>query len=188
MRPPDEIRILLAPRRAYAQLAATPLSYIPYYVLFLSLLIGACASYSATQRVTLSLLVSLSVSWMFVPLLHVLVGGALVAWAKGPRLRGNRAIALLLMGHAPWSLWLLIASAGTGTFGFDAYFWMLLLALVPIALTMRIVHAFCVEVLGAGGRRAIRLTLAHQAVTYFIAAMYLDRAVSLVPRIIGWLS
>lgn len=162
-------------------------SYIPYYVLFYSLLIGACASYSATQRITLSLLLSVSASWMFVPVLHVITAAGLVALsrAQGPR---GPAVAQLLTQHAPWSLWLLAASAMTGTFGWPVYHWMVAAALIPIALTLRIVHRFVRDELGVRGRRAIVLTLAHQGVTWLVAAIYLDRAVSLVPRIIGWLS
>lgn len=170
-----------------AHAAAVRGSYIPVYVVFYSLLIGACASYSATQRITLSLLFSLGASWMFVPVLHVITAAGLV-WLSRARVPRGSAIAQLLAKHAPWSLWLLAASAMTGTFGWPVYHWMVAAALIPIALTLRIVHAFCVDVLGARGRRAIVLTLAHQAITWLVAAIYLDRAVSLVPRIIGWLS
>ena len=164
------------------------LRYILSYIAVGSLLIGACASYSATQRITLSLLLSLSLSWMFVPVLHVITAATLVMAARAPRTDRPRAIATLLRRHAPWSMWLVTAALLTGTFGWDAYTPALWLALIPILLTLRIVYRFVVDVIGARGRRAVALTMAHQTATWLAAAIYLDRAVSLVPRIIGWLS
>jgi hypothetical protein len=169
-------------------LTRADLRYILFYIAVGSLLIGACASYSATQRITVSLLLSLSLSWMFVPVLHVITAAMLVAAARAPRAGRAGAVARLLSAHAPWSIWLVTAATLTGTFGWSAYTPSLWLALIPIALTLRIVYRFVVDVLGARGRRAMALTMAHQAVTWLVAAIYLDRAVSLVPRIIGWLS
>lgn len=179
---------MLAPRAAYARPAQVTRAYILYYVLFLSLLIAAAGSVSATGRVTLSLLASLAVSWMFVPLLHVLVGAALVASARGTGVRGARALTLLLMGHAPWSIWVLGAGVLGATCGYAGYRAALLLALVPMLLTLRIVHAFCLEVLRTSSRGALARTIAHQAVTWLVALFYLEKAVGLVPRIHGWLS
>ncbi|MEX2270918.1 MAG: hypothetical protein WD690_05580 [Vicinamibacterales bacterium] len=152
------------------------------------MLIGVAASVSATGRVTLALVASLAVSWMFVPLLHVLIAAALVASAPAGRVTSNRAIALVLMGHAPWSLWVLLSSVMAASFGFAAWRPMLFVALVPIALTFRIVHAFCLEVLQTSARGAVMRTLVHQALTWLVAAVYLEKAVGLVPRIYGWLS
>lgn len=182
-----ELRLLIAPRATYARAEASA-SYIPFYVLFVSVLIAATVSFAATGRVTGSLLLSLTVSWMFVPLLHVGVAAGLVATSRAARVRSTRAIALLLMAHAPWSLWSLLAAVMLAFGGFAFYDAAVCLALVPIALTARAVHAFCLEVLGTSRRGAIARTLGHQAVTWLLAAVYLDRAVSLVPRIQGWLS
>lgn len=186
--PSRELQILLQPRGAYAQAPPGRTSYIAHYILFISLLVAGAASVSATGRVTLSMLVSLSISWMFLPLLHVLVAGALVASAPRPAVGGNRAVALLLMGHAPWSLWILLAAAMAAAFGYDAWHPMLFVALVPLALTSRIVHAFCLEVLRTSPRGAIVRTLLHQSVTGLVGVVYLEKAVGLVPRIYGWLS
>lgn len=169
---------MLAPRAAYARLAHAPRAYVLSYVLFMSLLIAACGAFSATGRITLSQLASLSIIWMFVPLLHVLIARAVMGPQAG----------LFLMGHAPWSIWLILAALMTGSFGYAAYWWMLLAAALPVMLTFRIAHAFCIEVLGTARRGATVRALVHQAVTWLVAAIYLDRAVSLVPRIQGWLS
>ena len=148
------------------------------YIVFLSLLIGACASFSATGRITPRLILSLAVAWCWVPVVQVLVA----------RLVAGRRADILLSAHAPWSLWLIAASAATGLFGFGAYGWMVLAALVPIGLTLRIVYVFCREVLHLAPRAALARTAVHQGVTWLIAAIYLDRAVSLWPRIVGFLS
>lgn len=179
---------MLAPRAAYARPAHVTRAYILYYVLFLSLLIAAAGSVSATGRVTLSLLASLAVSWMFLPLLHVLIGAALVASARASTASGTRALALLLMGHAPWSLWVLGAGVLSATGGYPGYRVAVWLALIPMLLTARILHAFCLEVLRTSARGAVARTLAHQAVTWLVALFYLEKAVGLVPRIHGWLS
>ena len=81
---------------------------------------------------------SLAVCWMFVPVLHVLIARA-IAGRRGDR---------LLAAHAPWSLWLVAASIAVGVGGYAVYFWMVTLALVPIALTLRIVYVFCRRDLG----------------------------------------
>lgn len=148
------------------------------YIVFISLLIGACASFSATGRITGTLMASLALAWCWVPVLHVVVARAVA---------GRRAD-ILLSAHAPWSIWLIAASAGAGLFGFAAYGWMVWLALLPIAITARIVYVFCRDVLNLPPRPALRRTLLHQGITWFAAAIYLDRAVSLWPRILGmWL-
>ena len=182
-----ELRLMLAPRVVYARGEAAPASYILYYVLFISVLIAAAASFGATGRITLSLLASLAVSWMFVPLLHVVIAAGLVASSAAGRARGTAAIALLLKGHAPWSLWLLAAGAMIGVFGYTGYRMSPLVAIPAFILTCRIVHAFCIEVLRTSARGAVLRTLAHQAVTWSIAALYLEKAVGLMPRIHGWL-
>ena len=157
------------------------------------MLIACAGSVASTGRVTMSLVASLTVSWMFVPLTQLLIGAALVATAPAPRGRGNGALTLLLRGHAPWSLFLLAASgaiAAAAVFGrgYEAYRVMTFAAIVPLLLTLRIVHAFSLEVLQASPRGAIARAAGHQGLTWLVAAAYLDRAVSLVPRIQGWLS
>ena len=188
MRPRAAYLSAVASAKADAQAPSSHPSYIAYYVIFMSLLVAGAASVSATGRVTLSMLVSLGISWMFLPLLHVLVAAALVASAPRQAVGGNRAVALLLMGHAPWSIWILLGAAMAAAFGYYAWHPMLVVSLVPIALTFRIVHAFCLEVLRASPRGAIVRTLLHQSVTGLAGVFYLEKTVGLMPRIYGWLS
>ena len=162
-------------------------------MLFVSVLIACTASVASTGRVTLPMIASLTIGWMFVPLTQVLIGAALVATARSPRDGGKGALALLLRGHAPWSLFLIAASgaiAAAAVFGrgYPVYRIATFGAIVPLLLTLRIVHAFSIEVLRTSARGAVVRAVAHQGLTYLVAAAYLDRAVSLVPRIQGWLS
>jgi hypothetical protein len=186
--PSVPLRLLLAPRTYYRRPDPPRPFYIVSYVLFTSLLIGCAASVASTNRITLPLALGLAVSWMFVPLTQVLIAAIVVATARAPRIGGTRAIALLLRGHAPWSLFLVGASAIVAIGGYPAYRVMTFAAIVPLLLTLRIVHAFAREVLDDGARGAVARALAHQALTWFVAAVYLDKAVGLVPRIQGWLS
>ena len=184
MVPSDELQIVLRPRAAFARLDGSA-CYILFYILFAAVLIAACASVSATGRVTLALLASLSVSWLFVPLLQVLLAAGMVLSAPARRVSGLRATSLVLMGHAPWSLWLVAAALMTTFGGYALYHEALLLALEPMALTARLLHAFCLEVLGSSRRGALARVIAHQAATWGLAAIYLDRAVGLLPRLQG---
>lgn len=181
------LRILLSPRAYYRRPEPPSPIYIVAYVLFVSLLVGCAASVASTNRITLSLALVLSVSGMFVPVTQVLVAFVIVASARAPRIGGMRAVALLLRGHAPWSLFLIGASGIVALGGYPAYKVMTFAAIVPLLLTLRIVYAFSREVLDDGARGAVVRTLAHQALTWLMAAVYLEKAVGLLPRIQGWL-
>lgn len=186
--PSVPLRILFSPGACYRHPDPPGPFYIVSYVLFTSLLIGCAASVASTNRITLSLAVGLSLSWMFVPVTQVLVALLLVATARAPRVGGLPAVALLLRGHAPWSLFLLVSAGVVALGGYPAYRVMTFAAIVPLLLTLRVVHAFSREVLGDGARMAVARALAHQALTWLIAAVYLDKAVGLLPRIQGWLT
>lgn len=186
--PSVPLTILLTPRAYYRRPDPPAPVYIIAYVLLASLLIGCAASVASTNRITLSLAVGLSLSWMFVPLTQVLIAAVIVATARAPRMGGLRAVALLLRGHAPWSLFLLLAAGIVALGGYPAYRVMTVVAIVPMLLTLRIVHAFSREVLDAGARGAVVRAVAHQGLTWLVAAVYLDKAVGLTPRVQGWLS
>jgi hypothetical protein len=178
---------MLRPRRAYARLGDPSSSYILVYVLFFSVLIAVASSITSVNRVTVPLTLVLAAGWLFVPLVHVLIGAAMVASAPAGRARGNRALALLLMGHAPWSLWLIVSAALVAWGGYPAYRFSLLLAFVPLVLTWRILYVFCRDVLGVSHRGACSRVAVHQAVVWSLGVFYVEKAVGLVPRISGWL-
>ncbi|MDQ3069174.1 MAG: hypothetical protein M3R55_05535 [Acidobacteriota bacterium] len=174
---------MLGPRRAYARLEPPSPYYIAGYIAWFAATLAVAGAVSATARVTVPLVVSLAASWMFVPVVHVLVGALIVRSAAAPRVPRSRALAMLLMGHAPWTLWLLTASMLTAIGGYALYPVAVALAFVPLVLTARIVQAFCLDVLGVTWRGALWRTAAHQGITWIIAAIYAEKAVGLLARL-----
>jgi hypothetical protein len=173
----DEVALIFRPRAAYRQLRPIAAAYIPAYVLWFAMVIAVAIGSSATGRLHLGLVASLAFVWVFVPVIHVVTALALVATSPRRSSALGTAVALLLMGHGPWSLALLILGA-LGAAGLGHWF-ALTFAVVAIALvlTVRIVHAFCLEVLGASVAGAWFRTIAHQAITTAIAVLYVDWAV-----------
>lgn len=149
--------------------------------------IAVAAAVSATGRVTLSLVASLALVWMFVPLLHVLIGAIAIAGIRTAH-SAPRTLALLLMGHLPWTCWLLGAGVLCAVFGYNGYRVAVLLGLIPLVLTARILVAYGVEVLGMPMRLAMARALAHQLATWLFTAVYIERAVSLSARVGGLFS
>lgn len=187
MRASAELEIARAPRPAYARLTAPPATYLFHYLILASLIIGAAAAISATGALTLELLVSLSLTWMFFPLAHVLIALAVTGGAAGRRTSRARAAAWLLQGHVPWSIWLLVSALMLALGGYAAYRPVLWLAIVPFVLTARILYAFGREVLALDARQAAWRVVAHQTLTWLAAAVYIDKAVGLMPRLMAWL-
>ena len=107
----DEIRVMLHPRATYRELAGQPndggLWWVLRRLLFLALVVGAFVSFTASGRLTISLLFDGALFWSFVPILQMLaMGGVMRILARG-RMRPTKAIDLFLAGHGPWLLWLL---------------------------------------------------------------------------------
>lgn len=178
----DEVALMLRPRAAYRQIRPIAAAYIPAYVLWFALVVAVAIGSSATGRLHLGLVASLTFVWAFVPAIHVVTALALVASASRRRQPAGTAVALLLMGHGPWSIALLLFGA-LGAAGLGHWF-VLTGAVVAIAfvLTARIVYAFCLEVLGSSVVGAGLRTFTHQAVTIAIAVFYLDWAVGGLAR------
>jgi hypothetical protein len=109
--------------------------------------------------------------------IHVVTALALVATAPRRAPDAGTAVALLLMGHGPWSVALLLLGA-LGTAGLGHWFVLsFAVIVVAVVLTVRIVYAFCLEVLGSSAVGAALRTVAHQGVTFAIAVAYVDWAV-----------
>ena len=172
-----EVALILQPRTAYRQLRPIAAAYIPAYVLWFALVIAVAIASSATGRLHVGLIASLAFVWAFVPVIHVVTALVLVSTSTRRTPSVGMAMALLLMGHGPWSMALLILGL-LGAAGLGHWF-VLSLAVVAIAvvLTVRIVYAFCLEVLGSSVAGAAVRTVAHQAVTLTIGVLYVDWAV-----------
>lgn len=150
-------------------------------MILVALVIGTSVTVSATERVTLSLVVAGAIGWSFVPVLQLLTGVMLVRGFDVQLL--DRYFA---MGW-PWSLWivathaaLLLSSGGRGL-----GMWITLTATVPILWTIWLLLAFCREDLGLDLRQCRRRVAAHQAITYALVLAYVWLAVALWPRIVG---
>lgn len=163
------------------------------YVVSMSLLLGVSAAVSATGVVTLTLVVSLALVWSFVPILHVAVAAAVVRAlpARGCGGAGGtvaRGVGAVLALHGPWSTWLVAGVTLCALFGYTGYRLAVFAALVPLVMTWFGMHRAFVEVLGDTPRRALVRLGGHQALTWGFGALYVDRAVSLTPRVLAWLS
>ncbi len=185
MRASAELQVLLDPAAAYRRLAspdADPGSLF-WRVLLVACTLGAAVPALAAGQITPALFAGSAICWAFVPALQVLTGLALVGTA--PAVPRRRAVALLFLGHAPWSVWVLAMGAlglvvpmlGLGALAISA--------LVPLALTLRILDAFCREVLRLPRAVARRRVLAHQALTWTMVFLYLQTASQFLPRLIG---
>jgi hypothetical protein len=141
---------------------------------------------AATGRVTALDMALATLSWSFVPAIQLLAGMLLIASAPRRAVSVPRAIELFFACHAPWSLWLLFATAwivlapmpfpGLGVFALSA--------LVPAVWTATIVSAFCRVALLDGAPRARLRTAAHQASTWTILLGYVFWSGGVWPRLL----
>jgi hypothetical protein len=65
--------------------------------------------------------------------------------------------------------------------------WIAITAAVPLIWTVRLLIGFCREVLHLSTGQARRRVALHQLVTYAILLAYINAAVALWPRVLGWL-
>jgi hypothetical protein len=88
------------------------------------------------------------------------------------------ALDLFFVGHAPWSLWLLVMAGllalalPYGIFVFPDLIPFLLTGVVPLVWTAVILFAFCRTVLGLGRSGAWIAVLLYEGVVWSIAVVY----------------
>jgi hypothetical protein len=151
-----------------------------------ALVIGASLTVSATERVTVSLVVADSVAWSFVPALQLLTGLFLI---RG--IRTSSRLDLLDRYFATgwaWSIWILGVHASLLMLPATRRFGVLAIAAaaaIPILWTMRLLLNYCRHDLGLDSHRARIRVGQHQVVTYTLFLTYVFFAVSLWPRIVG---
>ena len=185
----DAVRLMLGPLSEYRRhlaesRAATWIDALRTPAL-LALMLGVLMSVAATGRVTLSLVLSQTLYWSFVPILQSITATVFVASAPARPVNLARAVELLFKGHAPWSLWLIgVAVAQTLSVDLDL---LLASAVIPFAWTARILSVFAREVLGLPRGAALRRVLAHQAATVFLILLYVELATRLSVRMVGTL-
>jgi hypothetical protein len=149
--------------------------------------IGTAASILATERVTLTLVLTTTLCWSFIVVVQLFAGLVLIARSRSSIVARAPALDLLFMGHGPWSLWLLAVAAWTAWFPRPESRELIVLgsAIVPWVWTVTILFSFCTIVMRASRREAIVGILLHQFIVWTVAVMYVDFAVALRPRILG---
>jgi hypothetical protein len=155
----DDVRVILHPGIAYAELAQEPgrggLFKRP---LAFALLLGVVIAISTSGRPTLGLVLGSAVAWSFVPLLHVASVALVMLTFARHRLPIGRAVDLYFMGLLPWSAWLL-GVAPVASFiqpEHQAQVWGIVLftALAPLVWANIVTLAFFRRALGLNGRRS----------------------------------
>jgi hypothetical protein len=97
----DELGVLLRPRSTYKRLATQPGGSAWKRSLLFMLLVGCAVSMATAGRVTLRLVLPVTLYTSLIPLLEIAMLRVLLGRGIG------RAVDLFSMGHAAWSLWLL---------------------------------------------------------------------------------
>ena len=168
--------LAIRPFPAYRQLVAADVSTgwrdVFGRVFFTVILNGAVIAVCATGRAPFELVASVSIYWSFAAALQLLAGMLLVRSARTLAVPMARALDLFLLGHAPWSLWLLALSAffaidyGASPVPFSGARPLLATAVIPIVWTAVIVSAFGRSVLRLSPRAAIARAVLHQTLLW----------------------
>jgi hypothetical protein len=177
---------MLHPSAAYRQLVQQYPMIHPLAALrrpaLAALVAGAAVSIAGTGRVTVPLLLSTTAYWSFA-FVWQLLAAAIATRAAHVPLSFAQRLDLFFAGHAPWSLWLLIAAAWSQVFPAHADLYIVLCtSAVPAVWTSIIVFVFCTGALGLEHRQAIVRTLLHQSLIWLLAFVYIAWAVALPAR------
>jgi hypothetical protein len=187
-----ELGLIVFPRATYADLVRAPVAG-PAWVTFVrrpllvAVVLGASVTVAASGRAAPGLVITTTLSWSYVVLLQMAV--ALPLMARGARRSVGlaRAVDLFFAGHALWSL-MTIAAVLWSPSPMGRSFWPLaVFALVPIALTPRIVFTFFEIVLGMSRREALWMTAVQQAISWTLAVGMVWMTSSLTPRVLQML-
>ena len=126
-------------------------------------------SIATTGRLTLELAATLAAAWSFAVVIQIAAAVALVASSPRREVSRRRAFELLFLGHLPWALWLLGATATALTLDTVALTPLAATMFAPILWTMVIVAALCRQVLGIDRRGAVVRAVWHQAIVWGLA-------------------
>jgi hypothetical protein len=168
-----DVGVAVAPDAAYRALAAGDERVGAWRMLrrplIVALVIGTAVPIMAVQRMTIGLLASATLSFLFVIAIQIAVGAALVASASSRRVHMWRALDLWFAGHVPYSLWLLLAAAAIAAMPAAGLDGLIAVAVLPSAWTAVIVAAFCRQVLGTSKAGARWRASGHFLVMWSIA-------------------
>ena len=150
----------------------------------IAIVIGTTTAIASTGRLTLSLLVSGTLCWSFVPILQLMTGLILVRGARVPR---GRALELYFDTHRPWSLWL-VSAAMLILLLADPGGWLipiLATATAPAMISGRAVFVLLTRSLGFSVSQARHRAALHYAITLAIVLIYAEYASALLRRAVG---
>jgi len=183
-----ELRLIVSPRDTYARLARTRSRGGVLVALrrpaLAAVVIGAAIALGATGHVTPRLLLSTTLCWALVVVLQVAIAVAVIAGPSRRTVGLSRALDLFFASHAPWSLWLLAAAAWSPSPLGRPLTPVLVSAVVPLGLTVRMLAAYFREVLELDPRHARLRTIAQQAATWGIPLALFGTAVAFWPRLL----
>lgn len=151
-----------------------------------AVIIGTSVTVSATERVTLALVLAGSIGWSFVPLLQLLTGLLLIRGTARSR-RLDLLDRYFATGWS-WNLWILAIHVTLLLWPASRRLGILVIgiaAIVPIVWTLKSLFDYCRRDLGLDPRGARARVFQHQAVTYALVVAYVIFAVSLWPRVVG---
>ena len=181
-----ELQLIVSPRDTYARLARTRSRGGVLVALrrpaLVAVVIGAAIALGATGHVTPRLLLSTTLCWAFAVVLQIAIAVALIAGPSRRTVGLSRALDLFFASHAPWSLWLLAAAAYSPSVLGRPLTPLLLSAVVPLALTVRMIAAYFREVLELDPRHARVRTILQQAATWGVPLVLYGTAVGFWPR------
>jgi hypothetical protein len=151
--------------------------------------IGAFVTLSNSGEMLPTLWLGSALTWAWAPLLQMVVVTPIVLLgrAAGARreLRLSSGIDLFFLGHAPWSLWLLVVGAALALrlpqLNLAEVMPLLRTAIIPIAWTMLLLFAFFRSALGLRWWLAALLTIAYQAVLWACVYLYVGAATYRLP-------
>jgi hypothetical protein len=181
-----ELQLIVTPRDTYARLARSRSRGGALIALrrpaLLAVVIGAAIALGATGHVTPRLLLSTTLCWTLLVVLQVAIAVALIAGPARRTVGLSRALDLFFASHAPWSVWLFAAAAWSPSVIGRPLMPLLISAVLPLALTVRIIAAYFREVLELDPRHARLRTIVQQAATWGIPLVLYGAAVAIWPR------
>ena len=179
----SDIALLFRPRETYATLARAE-GFSSWQVLrrpaLTALVLGASLLLGATAATELPSLISVVLWWSFVPLIQFAAAYVFVASFRARPIPLNRAVDLMLAGHAPWSLWILLVGLcfmmgwynGTGQMVFG------IAAITVMCWRAVILYHFSRAVLQVTRNAALVRTLLHQLTMAGIIVLYVCWAIA----------
>lgn len=184
----SDIQLMFRPAPTYRVLVQSAFEANGLTVLrrpmLIATVIGAGVVLGATGTATFGSVLPMMAWWSFVPALQLLAATALVFSARSLGMSRARAIDLLLAGHAPWTLWVLVVTGMLGVGLFNNTIQNVFYGSVLLVLAWRawLLYHFCRVVLNDGPRRALVRTAAHQCFIWAIVLGYVCYAVALEAR------